>query len=78
MKLSITLASALAAGLLFASPVSAADIASPMAPELKQTEKDGWTFAVSPYFWAAGMSGDTGLFGLPTVHIDMDFGDILE
>jgi hypothetical protein len=77
MKLLNTLASALAAGLLFASPVSAADITSPMAPELKQIEKDGWTFAVSPYFWAAGMSGDTGLFGLPTVHMDMDFGDIL-
>jgi hypothetical protein len=49
-----------------------------MAPELHQTEKAGWTFAVSPYFWAAGMSGDTGLFGLPTVHTDMDFGDILK
>jgi hypothetical protein len=49
-----------------------------MAPELKQTEREGWTFAVSPYFWAAGMSGDTGLFGLPTVHTDMKFGDILK
>ena len=77
MKLSIALASALAAGLLITSPVRAADITSPMAPELKQTEREGWTFAVSPYFWAAGMSGDTGLFGLPTVHLDMDFSDIL-
>lgn len=28
--------------------------------------------------WAAGISGDTGLFGLPPVHIDMSFGDILK
>ncbi len=77
MKLSGTLGTALAAGLLLASPAGAADITSPMAPELKQTEREGWTFAVSPYFWAAGMSGDTGLFGLPTVHMDMDFSDIL-
>jgi hypothetical protein len=77
MKSSIALASVLAAGLMVASPSFAADITSPMAPELQQTEREGWTFAVSPYFWAAGMSGDTGLFGLPTVHTDMDFGDIL-
>ncbi|MBZ9654568.1 DUF481 domain-containing protein [Phyllobacterium lublinensis] len=77
MKSFITLASALTAGLLLAGPVAAADITSPMAPELQQVEKDGWTFAVSPYFWAAGMSGDTGLFGLPTVHTDMDFGELL-
>jgi hypothetical protein len=78
MKYSIAFAFVLAAGLLTANPVRAADITSPMAPELKQTEREGWTFAVSPYFWAAGMSGDTGLFGLPTVHTDMKFGDILK
>ncbi|MBB3238417.1 DUF481 domain-containing protein [Phyllobacterium endophyticum] len=78
MRHSIAFATMLAAGLLTAMPVRAADIASPMAPELNQVEKEGWTFAFSPYFWAAGMSGDTGLFGLPTVHMDMDFGDILD
>ena len=78
MRYSIALAAVLTAGLMAASPVRAADITSPMAPELKQTEKDGWTFAIAPYFWAAGMSGDAGLFGLPTVHLDMDFGDILD
>ena len=70
MKHSTALASVLAVGLVIASPAGAADITSPMAPELKQTEREGWTFAVAPYFWAAGMSGDTELFGLPTVHID--------
>ena len=31
-----------------------------------------------PYFWAAGISGDVGQFGLPPVHIDADFGDIFD
>ncbi len=65
MKHSIALAALLTAGLMTASPVRAADIASPMAPELKQTERDGWTFAIAPYFWAAGMSGDAGLSACP-------------
>lgn len=76
MKNPIALVSVLAAGLLAASPVRAADIYSAMAPEMNQVERDGWTFAVSPYFWAAGMSGDTGVFGLPPVHTDMSFSDI--
>ena len=78
MRCSTAFVSMIAAGVLVVSPVHAADIASPLAPELKQTERDGWTFAIAPYFWAAGMSGDAGLFGLPTVHLDMDFGDILD
>jgi hypothetical protein len=75
MNHSIALA-VLTAGLMVVSPVRAADITPPMAPKVKQTERDGWTFAIAPYFWAAGMSGDAGLFGLPTVHLDMDFGYI--
>jgi hypothetical protein len=66
-------------GSLFVSAASAADIASPMAPETKTTTTEsGWTFAVAPYFWAAGLSGDTAQFGLPTVEIDASFSDILE
>jgi hypothetical protein len=78
MKYSITFASVLALGLLAISPVRAADIYSAMAPELKQTEKEGWTFAFAPYFWAAGLSGDIAQFGLPEVHVDADFGNILD
>ncbi|MDE3857935.1 hypothetical protein [Sinorhizobium meliloti] len=37
----------------------------------------GWTFSVAPYLWLAGLSGDTAQFGLPTVHIDSSFSDIL-
>lgn len=49
-----------------------------MAPDLNTTEKHGWTFAVSPYFWAAGLSGDIAQFGSPTVHIDPSFSDVLD
>jgi hypothetical protein len=57
----------------------AADIVSPVAPEMQKVEAGGWTFAASPYFWAAGLSGNVAQFGLPTtVHIDQDFGDILK
>ncbi len=76
MKHSIALASVILASALASTPVRAADVYSAMAPEVNTIEKDGWTFAVSPYFWAAGMSGDSGVFGLPTVHTDMSFGDI--
>ena len=78
MRHSVAFASALAVALLSALPTRAADIYSAMAPELKQTEKEGWTFAVAPYFWAAGLSGDIAQFGLPEVHVDPDFGDILD
>jgi len=78
MKYFVEFASVLAAGLLAISPVRAADIYSTMAPELNQTEKDGWTFAFAPYLWAAGLSGDIAQFGLPEVHVDADFGDILD
>ncbi|MEY9558466.1 hypothetical protein [Sinorhizobium fredii] len=57
----------------------AADVYSPMTPEVQQTEtEDGWTFTFAPYFWAAGISGDVAQFGLPAVEIDSSFSDILE
>jgi hypothetical protein len=60
----------------FAFPAHAADVISATAPELVVTE--GWTFSVTPYFWAAGLSGETQAFGSPVVSIDADFSDILE
>lgn len=66
-------------GSLFTFSANAADIASPMTPETKTTTTEsGWTFAVAPYFWAAGLSGDTAQFGLPTVQIDSSFSDIFD
>jgi hypothetical protein len=48
-------------------------------PEAKLMKgKRGWTYAAAPYFWAAGLSGDMAQFGLPAVHIDSDFADILD
>jgi hypothetical protein len=39
----------------------------------------GWTFAISPYLWAAGIEGKSGtLPGLPPADVDMSFSDILD
>ncbi|MBS7586873.1 hypothetical protein KHC24_05945 [Ancylobacter defluvii] len=54
----------------------AADMPTAAAPSPVGT--DGWTYTIAPYFWAAGLSGDVGQFGLPAVHVDADFGDIFK
>jgi len=60
------------------SVAHAADAVLPViVPETKPVENSEWRFAASPYFWAAGISGDVGQFGLPAVHLKSDFGDIL-
>lgn len=70
---------ALFVGVLTGTPAHAADIAQPfMIPEAKPVDDGGWTFAVNPYFWGAGMSGNVGQFNLPAVHLESDFGDILK
>lgn len=57
----------------------AADIYSPMTPQAQQTTtEDGWTFSFAPYFWAAGLHGEVGQLGLPTVDVDASFSDILD
>jgi hypothetical protein len=79
MKIGLANTLACVGGLLVADGANAADVYSPVTPETRQvaTEK-GWTFAVAPYFWAAGISGEVGQFGLPPVDIDADFGDIFD
>ncbi len=63
---------------LFANGADAAEVSPLMAPDQQSAEtQDGWTFSVAPYFWMAGISGETSQFGLPTVDIDSNFGDIL-
>lgn len=60
------------------SGVRAADVSPLMTQDPQAVEaQDGWTFSVAPYFWMAGLSGQTSQFGLPIVDIDADFGDIL-
>ena len=49
----------------------------PDAPPAVPPES-GWTFAVAPYFWMAGMEGTIGQFGLPPVEVDASFTDIIE
>ncbi len=74
IKLALT--AAIAAGSW--SGVQAADVSPLLTEEPQMAEsKSGWEFNVAPYFWMAGLSGDTSQFGLPTVHMDADFGDIL-
>ena len=64
-------------GVLFTSPARAADAISATAPTVEPVVTDGWTFSVTPYFWAAGLSGETSAFGLPVVvDIDADFSDV--
>ncbi|AUW42670.1 hypothetical protein [Rhizobium leguminosarum] len=51
----------------------------PLAPAPQASENlDEWTFTIAPYFWGAGISGDTAQFGVPEVHIDADLGDLLQ
>lgn len=67
------------AGCLLAGAAMAADIRSPMTPEVKQTTTEsGWTFSFAPYLWMAGLSGDVAQFGLPEVHVDASFSEIFD
>ncbi|WP_431322923.1 hypothetical protein [Rhizobium sp. YTU87027] len=78
MKTILVSAAVLCLGLAAASPGRTADL-TPLAPDAKPVESpSGWTFTFAPYFWAAGMSGDIAQFGLPEVHVDADFGNLLE
>ncbi|MHC2296657.1 hypothetical protein ACVJBD_000863 [Rhizobium mongolense] len=78
MRVILVQAAVLCASLAAASSGRTADIA-PGIPEAKVVESEsGWSYTAAPYFWAAGLSGDMAQFGLPEVHIDASFGDILE
>jgi hypothetical protein len=49
-------------------------------PRADQTARSdpGWHFQLSPYLWAASMDGKVAPFsGLPTLHIEKSFSDIL-
>lgn len=39
---------------------------------------DSWQFRGGPYFWAAGLKGTVGQFGLPAAKLRSDFSDILK
>lgn len=78
MRSLLLLATVLGAGLGVASSAYTADITLGI-PDAKVVENEGgWTYTVAPYFWAAGLSGDVAQFSLPEVHINSNFGDILQ
>lgn len=57
----------------------AADLQQPfIVPEANPASTEGWAFAATPYFWGAGILGDVEQFGLPAVHLESDFGDVLK
>jgi hypothetical protein len=68
----------LVCGYLWASPAIGADLISAAAPDAAPAAESGWTFSVTPYFWAAGLSGETSQFNLPVVDIDASFSDIFD
>ena len=47
------------------------------APAAASTAEE-WKFSVTPYFWAAGLSGKSSQFGLPAVDIDASFNDVFD
>ncbi|MBY5406603.1 hypothetical protein [Rhizobium leguminosarum] len=68
----------LTAFLAAASGSLAADALPVAAASPVERDPDRVTFAFSPYFWVAGITGDTAIFGLPEVHSSESFGDILK
>jgi len=70
---------ALAIPLVFsATQARAADMAMDQQAVVFEETAPGWSFAIAPYFWMAGMEGDIAEFGAPPVSVDIKFSDILE
>lgn len=80
MRMRILTASLLASALAIPVVIDAAAADLGVTPTPPQAAQQGseWTFAVAPYFWAAGLQGDVGVFGVKPVHLDMSFGDIFD
>lgn len=66
---------ALAASALLAValPVAAQAADLPAVPDTSD-----WKFTVAAYGWAAGLSGDVGVFGLPAQNVDLPFSDVIQ
>ncbi|WP_028054489.1 hypothetical protein [Sinorhizobium medicae] len=73
------LATAVLISVVADSCANATDLKQPfIVPEAKPASTEGWTFAGNPYFWGAAIAGDVGQFGLPAVHLESDFVDVLK
>lgn len=43
-----------------------------------EPDRDEWRFRLTPYAWAAGVSGEFAQFGLPPVEVNKNFSDVVE
>lgn len=78
MTVSRIAAALLTGGMLTVGVAGATDLPAPPLSAAAPAQAEAWAFSISPYFWAAGLSGDIAQFHLPaTVHISPDFDDIL-
>jgi hypothetical protein len=66
---------ALAAAVLLSAAVPAVAHAADLPPV---PDTSDWKFTVAAYGWAAGLSGDVGVFGLPAQNIDLPFSDVIQ
>ena len=66
-----------AAFVLLCSGSFAADVPESVTNEVPFPE-ERWQVGVAPYLWMSGINGSVGQFGLPPVHIDASFTDLLE
>lgn len=64
---------AAAAFLSVATPLAAQAADLPPVPDTSD-----WKFTVALYGWAAGLSGDVGVFGLKPANVDLPFSDIIQ
>jgi len=76
MKRLITAAGVASA--LVCGPLMAADLDASRAANDISAIEERWSYSITPYFWAAGLSGETAQFGLPTVNMDASFSDIFD
>lgn len=54
-------------------------VAGDFMEDVKPTSEVGeWRFRLTPYAWAAGVSGDFAQFGLPLVEVNNSFSEVLE
>lgn len=61
-------------------PAVAADVSAFEDREAVQVtpSQPQWQFTVAPYVWASGVSGDLSYRGIPAVHLDAPFSDLLD
>jgi hypothetical protein len=59
----------------FAAQIATAETMAPVS----SAQNPGWTFEISPYFWAAGLKGNIGVSSrFPPASVDLDFNTIFE